>query len=519
MKSSDDLFQLIQSMSKSEKRYFKIFASKHVIGEKNAYVVLFDAIASRDTYDEKALVKKLRNEPFIKHLSVRKNYLYNMILEALSAYHAHGSVEAQLNRSLHHAEILYKKSLYKNCDKVLEQVIKTAVKYEYFDYASKALSFKRRMIIERYAVDKGVENKLEDILQQIDLNNQRFMNQQTYGGILMKILVKAKKEGEKIRSMASSKWVFDSLNSEELSNEDGPLSNWARQQYYNSLNLLYLMTSDWEKAYESSRKMLDIFEQNPALIERSPQSYTSLISNSCPAMLAVRKYDEYRKNLHKLKNAPVTSSMEEARRFYRYYNNALILSMNTGAFDEGVKYAPAIKAGLTSYGSGITPLRTMSFYYNLFYVYFGVGDYKNALYWLNKILNEKVWELRQDLMCFSRIVNLILHYELGNDGLLDYAVRSTYLFLQKRERAYQLERIIIDFIQKKAPHITNKTQLIEAFRETRHEIITLREDPYERKALEYFDFIAWIDSKLENKPFGEIVRRDYLERPNIIYHE
>ena len=32
------LFELVQSMTMSEKRYFKIYSSKHVIGQSNDYV-------------------------------------------------------------------------------------------------------------------------------------------------------------------------------------------------------------------------------------------------------------------------------------------------------------------------------------------------------------------------------------------------------------------------------------------------------------------------------------------------
>jgi hypothetical protein len=39
------IYDLIQSMQKSERRYFKIYASKHVIGEENNYEAIFDFLA------------------------------------------------------------------------------------------------------------------------------------------------------------------------------------------------------------------------------------------------------------------------------------------------------------------------------------------------------------------------------------------------------------------------------------------------------------------------------------------
>ena len=58
MIASEDLHKLIKSLSQSEKRFFKIYASRHVIGEQNNYVQLFDAIANQKNYNEKAIKEK-----------------------------------------------------------------------------------------------------------------------------------------------------------------------------------------------------------------------------------------------------------------------------------------------------------------------------------------------------------------------------------------------------------------------------------------------------------------------------
>ena len=53
MKPSTELFQLIKSLSKSEKRYFKLTSSLQS-GDKN-YMKLFDAIELQDSYDEQEI--------------------------------------------------------------------------------------------------------------------------------------------------------------------------------------------------------------------------------------------------------------------------------------------------------------------------------------------------------------------------------------------------------------------------------------------------------------------------------
>ena len=60
-KASDSLHRLIKSLTKPEKRYFKVFSSRHVIGDQNNYLVLFDAIDRQGEYDEAKLIKKFKN--------------------------------------------------------------------------------------------------------------------------------------------------------------------------------------------------------------------------------------------------------------------------------------------------------------------------------------------------------------------------------------------------------------------------------------------------------------------------
>ena len=55
MTVKDDLFQLIRSLSKTEKRYFKIEAGRHSTTNKNNHLRLFDVINEMDEYDEEKI--------------------------------------------------------------------------------------------------------------------------------------------------------------------------------------------------------------------------------------------------------------------------------------------------------------------------------------------------------------------------------------------------------------------------------------------------------------------------------
>lgn len=136
----------------------------------------------------------------------------------------------------------------------------------------------------------------------------------------------------------------------------------------------------------------------------------------------------------------------------------------------------------------------------------------SALDWLNKILNNKEVADFDYLYAAAKIFNLILHYELGNIVLLDYIVRSTYRYLKQRARLYRFEKLLLQFIKNKAPKITDRASLKSALKKIKEEFIAITVEEKERKVLEYFDFIAWLDSKLQDRPFADIIREKHRSR-------
>jgi hypothetical protein len=122
-------------------------------------------------------------------------------------------------------------------------------------------------------------------------------------------------------------------------------------------------------------------------------------------------------------------------------------------------------------------------------------------------LNDRDLSVREDIHCFGRILNLIIHYEIGNDDLLEYAVRSTYRFLYKRKRLFKVEGVILDFL-KKYPNWVDREQIVAGFSELHKKLLVFRNDDFEKYAFEYFDFISWLESKLQKENFETVKRRN-----------
>ena len=110
MKLSNDLFELVSSMSKSEKRYF-IMSSKLQSGSK-IYVSLFKALEKQSEYDEKKFKSMYKNEKFINNYAFNKKNLYDLLLKALTAYGYSSTVDGKLHEMIAECRILFNKALY-----------------------------------------------------------------------------------------------------------------------------------------------------------------------------------------------------------------------------------------------------------------------------------------------------------------------------------------------------------------------------------------------------------------------
>lgn len=79
----DPLFNLIQFLTASEKRRFRLRSSRYEQEEGHNYLKLFDLLEGSKRYSKAVINVKFKGEPFLKNLSVAKHFLRRAILESL----------------------------------------------------------------------------------------------------------------------------------------------------------------------------------------------------------------------------------------------------------------------------------------------------------------------------------------------------------------------------------------------------------------------------------------------------
>jgi tetratricopeptide (TPR) repeat protein len=166
---------------------------------------------------------------------------------------------------------------------------------------------------------------------------------------------------------------------------------------------------------------------------------------------------------------------------------------------------PEISQGLDLFEEKINKEKQLLFTYNMAYSHFGVGEYRTALKYINEVLNDNEKQLRQDIYSFSRIFNLIIHFELKNMDFLEYDLKSAARYLNKYPKDYQVEKLFITHIK-----MLSREEDLEAqkaiFVRFNEKLTQLLQDDKENVILEYFDLLAWTNSKIEKISFSEAIK-------------
>jgi tetratricopeptide (TPR) repeat protein len=255
-------------------------------------------------------------------------------------------------------------------------------------------------------------------------------------------------------------------------------------------------------------KWIDLFNEHTHLVPIHPVSYLKgnhYLLESLFYLNHTNLFEKTLKNLEgMLKDAKIPDDDNiKALAFLYLYSNKLNLRFMQGNFANGDELVEKIQKRIKKYKDRIDEHHIMVFYYKIACLYFGDGNNKKCIEFLNKIINNKSLEMREDLMCFARILSLVAHYEAGLDYHLDRLVKSTYKFLIKMNDLHEVQKEMIRFLRN-LPEVS-PLEIKDEFRKLHTKLKDFEDHPYERRAFLYLDILSWLESKIENRPVADVI--------------
>lgn len=501
---SDRLFKLIKSLSSSEKRYFKIFINSKG-GKDNKYTLLFDTIDAQEKFDEELLKSVIYKNQKIesRKYSELKSYLYDLILKSLQLYDEKTSIDYRLKNYLLNIRVLFRRANFADAQAMILKAQKLAEKYEDFNTLLELLKWKKEIAYASTDI-----TYLDEHLADIDKIEQEYLTKlkrlTAYRNIFFQLLVILRK-GSTFRKEQPTDFQ-DIINLPLLKDITLANSYTAKIQYYRILSIHAYATLQWEDFYQYGQLLLEVMESQSFRLKEDVSEYISVLSNFIMSCSVLQRYESIGQNLEKFKKIKPNTLDDELKIHRQYYLNKLEWCTRTGAFEEGLKTLEEHLKKSKKFAASF--FDTSSFKFNYFYIYFGNEQYEKALDNLNGWLNTPKTAEREELQSLARILNLIIHYELNNSLLLESLLRSTERYLQKQDKVYQYETLLVKTI-KLAEKSTYKKELKTQLEAIKKELTQLKETPTEKAMLQYFDWLAWIDSLTSNLSFADAVQLNY----------
>jgi len=509
MKPSNELFSLIKSLSKSEKRFFKLNSALQA-GDKN-YLKIFDFIEKQNKYDEEDLKDQFAKETFIQHLPSEKNHLYKLILKSLRAYYAEQSVSSILKQEIKNVEILYKKALYKECNKFVKRAKDLAAEYEKFYYHFELINWERKLLEEAY--ESGIfDQNLDELIKEETEVIEKLRNLAEYHILYSKINL-IFRSGGFTRNEGERQIVNEIKDYHLIKGKNTAISTRATSICYYIKGLCAASTRDYEDALINFRKAKTVMDRHQKIRDDVQQRYINTLSFLLLCHTDVHDFksaESVIRELNELRDNQAFSSLDSrVRLFTSIYIGQLQLYNRQGLFDQSLALVPVIENTLIEFDEKINKEKILLFNYNLAYSYFGVGEYRRALKYINIVLNDNEKQLRQDIYSFSRIFNLIIHFELNNHDFLEYDMKSAARYLNKYEKDYEVESLFMTEMKNLA-RVNTASEQTKIFKKFSSQLDELLKIDRENVILEYFDLRAWLKSKLTGVSFSEAISSSFM---------
>jgi hypothetical protein len=507
-RSSDVLFQLIKSLEKSEKRNFKLYIKRNSSSGDLKSIQLFDALDKMEEYDEAQLLKKNKNLSK-QQLSNVKAHLYREILSSLRLIRQEENIDIQLHEQLDFARILYNKGLYLQSLKTLDKIKDNARARNQETFLLQILFFEKT--IESLHITRSMQDRAEQLSREVDTVNDHLRSISNWSNLSLELYSWYIRHGV-ARNEKDEAAVQDFFERNLPADRSTCEGFYERLYQYQSFCWYAFIRQDFLLYYRYTQKWVDLFEREPFMIGIETSHYIKGMHNLLGAhfdLLNDQKFEETLRHFEAFSESEIVKNNVNNRiqTFVYLYISKLNQHFIYGTFTEGLALVPYIEEKLKEYWIYLDRHRILVFYYKIACLYFGSGEYGKTIDYLNKIINWKM-DLRTDLQCYSRLLHLIAHYELGNFGLLEYLTKSVYRFMAKLENLSGVEEEIFRFLRKSF----NLTpgQLKPEFGKLLEKLKKYEKNRFETRAFVYLDIISWLESKLEDVPVQEIIRQKYL---------
>ncbi len=425
MENQDELFQLIRSLNKSEKKFFTQYVNLYEKGSSPIYLQLFDFLNNETGYSEERIFKKFRDPQFKKTYAVTKHYLKNLIVKTLR--HSDLTVREDRDLTVYVLDIkrLMAKGLFSMAKRMIEKLKEEAEKDEKLQDGIHLIAMQRGLISMGYyknepevnldKLDEEEEMLIEKIRQLREVMNSSI---KLFGLMNYEMGADPNEVLKEIETLGRKKTLrkFEELQSAK-----------AKHTYLQFWALYYCALGDYKKYLEFANKKLE-FVKNEKLPPTVSNWLVLAYNHYLAASLLTNDFSDFEPRLKFLESMELTSQFHDADRFQTVSIFALLYAIKKNDPKRIQHYISYSEEGLQR----LSPFIRNTFTYTLrtvvAYAYLKLKDHDKCLHEVNELMSLTSNETRKDYVGHVKIINLMLRYEMKEYQYLTYLLKNTYRY-------------------------------------------------------------------------------------------
>lgn len=507
MLKSESLIHLINNLTKQEKKEFSLYISNKP--EKD-YIFLFRLIDDKKVSDPEELKMSFLAAKPTSSFNTVVIYLFDLLIDILTRLRTEQDSYYLLFNELLHARVLYEKSMYQECFQVLKKVKEKAVYYE---------NHFALLVAQRLELNYLLTLDFEDMDEQKLLNKQYKMNntlksirQLNEQSSLYELLKYRMINRGASRSLEETQKLDDLVTSEISIVASAGVENFEIKKNHQLFQANYFITvGDYKAAFNSFVELNKLFEENSHLWNNPPVYYLMTVEGMLESLCIMHNYEGMNYFIEKLTKLSSPSSSFQLNVMYVIFIYRLFSFIDAGDFDKAGIWIAEHQASLIDKMLLLKEQQQaeMSLYIAL--IHLGNGEYRKARKRLSATIGRgHLYSL--PLFRTIRIVNVMIHYELGDVDYIQSEIRSIKREMSKN-KGYNLkvESFLLKFLNYSFAD-TNRKKRAEIWESMAEEVHALYADKYETQILRKFDFVAWVEAKIFEVPLSDILKREHASK-------
>ncbi|NUO00855.1 MAG: hypothetical protein HUU01_09610 [Saprospiraceae bacterium] len=511
----EELFELIHTLSVSEKRYFKVFAAGNKATDIN-YVALFDALCELDRYEESALIDKLlgknkssRGKKTGENLNQDMHYLYRVLLQAMRQYN-HGSfAHIQIRDMICDSIFLRDRGLYKQAEKRIIKAKELSKKFHNYIALLDLNRIERTLIWSLEGTNEA--DKIASLISEKEHIMEVLDEEMAYEDLYAIVSNAVNRQNLFISNDERTIELVNKINALFSQKKPEQLSAFARLRRYQIGLLHKIAENQVEESHIYANQLLEWWENHPALKQEELFRYQISLTKVISFLFLNQEFEKTIGLIQRIRERNSTTANGKALIFRFIIVQELFYYLNSGNIDKAQNMLPMIEEGIRIYPLSLK--RKMAIIYNAAMAAFFAEDYSYCETWLLRLIVHSDSSIREDLVRKAFLLRVIL-LEAKADRQ-EKAIRAARKYFRKSDpgskapkpdsKKESLETTILNLITKvmTAPPVVREKE--EAVRKLLNYLNGLASNPQSRRLGGLDEFTLWCQSKLKGQSLRKVL--------------